>query len=54
MAQEVKVFVAKLGDLSSIPGTHKPCASQGAKPCGRNAFPCSTALGRESQRDKAT
>jgi hypothetical protein len=30
MTQAVKVIVAKLDDLSSIPGTHKPGASQGA------------------------
>lgn len=50
MAQEVKVLAAKLDDLSSIPGIHQPGASQGAKLCGRNPCPYSTAVGRESER----
>lgn len=36
MAQEVMALVAKLNDVSSIPGTHKPGAPQGTMLCGRN------------------
>lgn len=54
MAQEVKAPVAKLDDMSSIPGTHKPGASQGTMLCGRNSCPSSPAVEREDQRDKAT
>lgn len=54
MAQEVMALVAKLDNISSIPGTRKPGASQGTMLCGRNSWPSSPAVEKEDQRDKTS
>lgn len=55
MAQEVMALVAKLDDVSSIPGTHKPGASQGTMLCGRNTpAPFSSCGKRGSERQGST